>query len=122
MVSVCLAWILGIYLGSLVLSPLCLLLLSLCPIPLLAVLVWRGWNGALWGGLCLVVLLGGVACYQWKFTEPTLEHFNDRGMVIIRGEVVRDPDAENGVARITLSAEEVWADGQWRRVSGRVLV
>jgi competence protein ComEC len=122
LVSLGFAWILGIYLGSLALSPLCLVLLSVCPIPLLAVLAWRGRDIALWGGLCLIVLVGGVGCYHWRFAEATLERFNDRGVVAIRGEVVADPQADGGVARITFSAEEVWADDQWIEVSGRVLI
>ncbi|MBM4443842.1 MAG: DNA internalization-related competence protein ComEC/Rec2 [Chloroflexi bacterium] len=122
LVSLGCAWILGIYLGSLSLSPLWLVLLSLCPIPLLALLAWRGRTAALWGGLCLIVLLGGIGWYQWRATESTLEVFNNRGVVTVRGEVVRDPEVDDGLARITLAAERVWADDRWTGVSGKVLI
>lgn len=122
LVSLSLSWIIGIYLGSLTLSPLCLSLVSAFLVASLVVLAWHGRNIALWGGLCFVVLLGGVGCYQWRVNEPTLEAFNNRGFVEVRGEVVKDPDFDDGVAKIAFSAQEIWANDQWQEVSGKVLI
>jgi competence protein ComEC len=123
LVAASISWILGIYLGWLTLSPLhYFLLLSVFLLVLLVAVIWRSKGLALWGGLCLIVLLGGIGCYHWRANEPTLEAFNNRGTVEMRGEVVRDPEFADGVTKLTFSAQEIWVGDEWAEVSGKVLI
>ena len=119
LVFLSLSWILGIYLGSLTPSPLYYSLISGFLLVLFLAVLWRGKGLAFWGGLCLVVLLGGIGCYQWRASEPTLEAFNDRGVVEMRGEVVRDPVSAGGVTKLTFSAQEIRVGDQWEEVSAK---
>ena len=115
------AWVAGIYLGSLVSPPLYILFPAFA-LSLLVALLWRKKSVLLWLGLCLVALLGGIACYQWKIDEPTIQSFNDSGVVEVRGEVMRDPELNGDTARIVFSAQEVMVDGRWEKASGKILV
>lgn len=102
LISLSLAWVAGIYLGSLFSLPL-YAFLSAFILPLIVALLWHKRQAFLWGGLCLIVLFSGIGCYQWTVSEPTLQSFNDQGIVKIRGEVDRDPEFEGTTSRLRLS-------------------
>ena len=122
LISLSIAWVAGIYVGSLVSPPFYVLLAALIPCLLFAFL-WRKKQALLWGGLCLIALLGGVGCYQWRVSEPNLQSFNDRGRVEeIIGKVERDPEFEGGFSRLSLSAQEIKVDSHWEKVSGKILI
>ena len=115
------AWVAGIYLGSLVSPPLYILFPAFA-LSLLVALLWRKKSVILWLGLCLVALLGGIECYQWKIDQPTIQSFNDSGVVEVRGEVIRDPEPSGDTATLVFSAQEVMVDGRWKKASGKILV
>jgi len=121
LISLSLAWVAGIYIGSLVSLPLYAFLAAFIP-SLIAALLWHKRPVFLWGGLCLIVLFSGIGCYQWRVSEPTLQSFNDQGVVAIRGEVDRDPEFEGATSRLSLSAQEIKIDSRWEKVSGKVLI
>ena len=125
LIALSLAWITGIYIGSLVSPPLYAFLLALIFF-LTIILLWRKNLAFLWGGLCLIVLLGAIICYQWRISEPTLPlyltSYEEQGVVEIKGVVARDPEYEDGFSRLSLSAKEIKADSQWEGVSGKVLI
>jgi competence protein ComEC len=121
LISLSLAWVAGIYIGSLVSLPL-YAFLSAFILSLIVALLCHKRPAFLWGGLCLIVLFGGIGCYQWRVSEPTLQSFNDQGVVAIRGEVDRDPEFEGNTSRLRLSAKEIRIDSRWEKVSGKVLI
>jgi len=84
LISLSLAWVAGIYIGSLVSLPLYAFPLAFIP-SLIVALLWHKRPAFLWGGLCLIVLFSGIGCYQWRVSEPTLQSFNGQGVVEIRG-------------------------------------
>jgi len=121
LISLSLAWVAGIYIGSLVSLSL-YAFLSAFILSLIVALLWHKRPAFLWGGLCLIVLFSGIGCYQWRLSEPTLQSFNDQGVVAIRGEVDRDPEFEGTTSRLRLSAQEIKIDSRWEKVSGKVLI
>jgi competence protein ComEC len=123
LISLSLAWVAGIYIGSLVSLPL-YAFLSAFILSSIVALLWHKRPAFLWGGLCLIVLFGGISCYQWRVSESTLQYFNDQGIVAIRGEVDRDPEFEGTTSRLSLSAKEIRVKGEeeWQKVSGKVLI
>jgi competence protein ComEC len=121
LISLSLAWVAGIYIGSLVSLPLYAFLVAFIP-SLIVALLWHKRPAFLWGGLCLIVLFSAIGCYQWRVSEPTLQPFNDQGRVEIKGEVDRDPEFEGATSRLSLSAQEIKIDSRWEKVSGKVLI
>ena len=121
LIALSVAWVFGIYIGSLVSLPFYGFLTALI-LPLLVALLYRKRMALLWAALCLVTLFGGIACYEWRVSEPTLQSFNGYGVVEMRGEVYRDPESAGGVARLSLKAQEIGAGGPWEEVSGKVLI
>jgi len=121
LISLSLAWVAGIYIGSHVSLPLYAFIAAFA-LPLIVALLWHKRQAFLWGGLCLIVLFSGIGCYQWMVSEPTLQSFNDQGIVKIRGEVDRDPEFEGTTSRLRLSAQEIQIDSRWKKVSGKVLI
>jgi competence protein ComEC len=122
LISLSLAWVAGIYIGSLVSLPL-YAFLSAFILSLIVALLWHKRQAFLWGGLCLIVLFSSIGCYQWRVSEPTLQSFNDQG-VEIRGEVDRDTEFEGTTSRLSLSAKEIRieVEEEWQKVSGKVLI
>ncbi len=69
-----------------------------------------------------MVLLSGIGCYQCRVSAPTLQSFNDLGIVEIKGQVERDPEFEGGFSRLSLSAQAIKVDSHCQKVSGKILI
>ncbi|HJX70282.1 MAG TPA: DUF4131 domain-containing protein, partial [Dehalococcoidia bacterium] len=92
LICLSIAWILGIYIGSLVSPPLYAFLLAFI-LSLLLALIGRKRQALLWGGLCFIVLLGGILYQQCRVSEPTLSAHNEQEEIVaIKGVVARDPE------------------------------
>jgi len=118
LIAVSVAWIAGIYLGSLVFLPIYATLSALVLLAVMAFLCRRR-AVLLWSALCLVAVLGGIACYQWRVNEPTLP---ERGFAEIQAEVERDPELDGGKATLRLTAHKIKGDSGWEDTSGKLLV
>lgn len=116
------AWIGGIYLGAKLSLPLFSILVSFAP-PLLLILLWHKKQACLWGGLCLLFLLGGIL--RLTLSSPSqsdLQLYNEQE-VVIRGIVEEESVPRNGAAEFRLSAQEIKVKGgEWQQVSGKVLI
>jgi competence protein ComEC len=121
LLSLSLAWVIGVYLGSKV-TPHPLAIGFAFILPPLLILFWHKKQACLWGGLCLIVFLGGLLRFPYANTGPDLQLYNDQGIVEIRGTVGRDPEFEGRTAKICLSAQEIKVDGRREEVSGDVLI
>jgi competence protein ComEC len=115
------AWVIGIYLGSLFAPPLYVFLSALV-LPILLILLGQKRQAFLWGGICFIFLLGGLLRFQYSIPENTLQSYNDQGIAVIRGEVERDPSYGGRTSILRLSAHEIKIDGEWEEVSGKVLI
>jgi len=121
LIALSIAWVAGIYFGSLLsLSFYAFLLVFF--FALFVAVLYRRRQAFLWMSLCLLALFGGIACYQWKTAEPTLHPSEHSGEVAIIGEVDRDPELQASTARLSLDARKIRSDGDWQEVSGKVLV
>jgi len=114
-------WIAGIYCGSLVQLPLHVWL-SLGILPALIALAWRRLNPVIWATVCLLAFLGGIAWYNAQSADPTLHPGNYSGPVEVVGEVDRDPELLASAASLSLEVTRIREEGDWREVSGRVVV
>lgn len=121
LISLSVAWVVGIYIGSLISSPL-YALLSAFTLPLLITLLGHKRPILLWGALCLIVLFGGILYQQCRVSEPTLPLYNEQEVVEIKGVIARDPEFEGGFSRISVSVQEIKIDSKWEEVSGKVLI
>ena len=114
------AWVIGVYLGSLVSPPLYVLILA-SAFMLVATLLWRRKAVLLWGGLCLVTLWGGLAWYDLAVSDANLQDFSGQ-RVVIEGKVIRDTQYSEGGAWLGLAAERVWVGDSREAASGKVVV
>ncbi|MBN2098897.1 MAG: DNA internalization-related competence protein ComEC/Rec2 [Dehalococcoidia bacterium] len=114
------AWVVGVFLGSMVALP-PLVVVPLSAVVLAAAILWRRKVALLWGGLCLVTLLGGLAWYHFAVNEPSLGDSGGR-IVVLEGEVVQDPRYGDGGSWFSFSAERLCTGDSREKVSGKVLV
>jgi len=88
-------------------------------------LLWRQKPLALATGFCLLPLLLGQARYQAVLPHndiATLSFYNGLDPLELRGWISAEPDVRDRTANLRLEASEARVDGQWRRVSGTVLL
>jgi len=117
-----LCWIAGICLGAWVGS----LWVAISAIALAALLAFPlRRSHALLLCLCLVSLLGGILRIQSTLPaadKDTLQSYNDKGTVTIKGLVAADPEASGASLSLLLEAREIESGGIWQQTSGAVLV
>ena len=75
--------------------------------------------------LCLIALLGGILRIQSSLPaadNDTLQSYNDKGIVRIKGLVTTDPESTGVALSLRLEAREIESEGTWEKASGAVLV
>ncbi|MDM8001055.1 MAG: DNA internalization-related competence protein ComEC/Rec2 [Dehalococcoidia bacterium] len=120
LISLSIAWVVGVFLGS-VFSLSLPVVIPLWVLALAAAIIWRRRAACLWGGLCVVTLLGGVTWYQVAVSEPNLQDFSGQ-RVIVDCRVVRDTQYRDGGAWIGVSAKRVQVGDCSRVASGKLVV
>ncbi len=123
------AWVAGILLGYILLGaefnlPLVFLFTGLVPLPLLF-LARQHRKLIILSSLCLLALFGSALRYQSSLPivdQHSLQFYNDRGTVEIKGLVDRDPDVRDKTTHLHFSAQEIKVDGDWQQVSGAALL
>jgi competence protein ComEC len=120
LVSLSIAWVAGVFLGSMLSLPLSALI-PLSAVMLLAALLCRRKAVLVWGSVCLVMLLGGLAWYGLAVSVPNLQDFTGQ-RVVIEGKVVRDTEYSKGGAWMGLSVERVWVGDSVKEASGKAVV
>ncbi len=118
------AWIAGIFLGSVYNLPLPLLLVGLVTLPL-PFLLRRHRKAATLMALGTIILCGGILHFQPDPTSAdadSLQFYNDRGALEIKGILDGDPEVGDKTTHLRFSAWEVKVDGEWREVTGTVLL
>lgn len=117
-------WVAGIFLGSQLNVPLALSLAGLIPLPLLF-FTRRHRKPIILVSLGIITILAAAA-YSYSslhvVDEKSVQFYNDRGSVEIRGVVAEAPDIRDKNTRLKLSASEFKLDEVWREVEGTVLV
>jgi len=119
-----LAFLVGIFLGSLFHLPAAVLGIGVIPLIPVAFLRHR-WKPLLAVSLCLFSLLGGMLRYPASLPvidKNHLAYYNDRGTVTVTGMVVSDPEPGNRTTTLRLSAQSVRIDGARHDVSGEALI
>ncbi len=118
------AWVAGIFLGSRFDPPLTFIAIGLVPLPLLF-FIYQHKKPIILTSLCLVAFFGGAFWYQSSLPtvdENSLQSYNDKGMIEIKGIVDRDPDIRDKTTHLRLSATEIKLDKEWQEVSGTALL
>ena len=117
-----LSWLAGICIGAWTGYP----WVAISAIVLVALLAFRlNRNRALLLCLCLVALLGGILRIQASSLsqeESTLQHYNDGGLIQLKGLVAADPEPSGGALALHLEAKEIKVGEVWEQVSGTALV
>ncbi|MCX8125640.1 MAG: DUF4131 domain-containing protein, partial [Dehalococcoidia bacterium] len=124
LVYLSLAFLAGIFLGSLFNLPLFYLTIAVTPLILIAPFR-HCWKQLLAVSLCLFALLGGMVRYAASLPvidRHHLAYYNDRGTVTVTGMVVSDPEAGDRVLTLRFSAQAVHIDGNREEVRGEALV
>ena len=101
------AWVAGIFLGLKFSLPLALILIGLTPLPLLFLLPQHR-KLIILTTLCLLVLFGGAFYFQSSLFPPddenSLQFYNDKETVEIRGIVDGAPEIREKTTHLRLSA------------------
>lgn len=114
------AWVMGVYLGSVVSLPL-RSVLGMAAVLLGAALLCRRRPGLVQAALCVAVLVAGIGWYPLRVHPSRLAELAGRP-VVMEGRVVRGTEYGQGGAWLWFEAQRVTADGCCREVSGRVVV
>ena len=118
------AWVIGIYLGSEIVLPWCIVLIGFLPFCLIPFLLQYK-KHLLLAGFCLFAMLGGCIRFQSSLpviNEQHLQFYNDKGTVEIEGLVCTEPEVINTTSILQLSASEIQIDGAKSEISGKALV
>ena len=118
------AWVAGIFLGEKFNLPPPFILLGLIPLPL-SFITRRYRKLIILTSLCLLTFLAGVFYFQSNSPVSdigSVQFYNERGTVEIRGIVDRDPEQGDRTTHLHLSVREINAGGEWREVSGTALL
>ncbi|MCL0074410.1 DNA internalization-related competence protein ComEC/Rec2 [Dehalococcoidia bacterium] len=115
LVYLSLAWVLGIYLGLRFAFPWSIVLI-LSGVSLFLIILSHRKKTLLWGGFCLILLLGAILRSQSVPIGDELESY--RGLHELRGVVVADPDVRDFATILRLEVREIKLDGEWESVSG----
>ena len=118
------AWIAGIFLGSIVDPPPVLLLSGLIPLSLLFILR-HSRKAVIVASLCLFLLIGGVLLYRSSLpdiNENHLSYYNDSGSVEIEGIVQDDPEVTDTTTRLQFNATRIRVNQDWKPVTGTALL
>lgn len=120
LVYLSLAWVLGIYLGLQFDLPWNAISILLAISAIFTVLFYRN-KVLLWGGLCLVLLFGGILRFDSVPVGDDLQAY--RGFYDIRGVVATAPDVREHSTSFRFEVNEInRAEGEWTDVSGSMLV
>ncbi|MBT4510850.1 MAG: DUF4131 domain-containing protein, partial [Chloroflexi bacterium] len=111
LVYLSLAWVVGIYLGSRFDFPWAPLTILLAVSSFLTILSYRK-KALFWGGLCLLLLLGGILRFHTVPEGDGLEIY--RGFYELRGVVAAAPDVKDHSTTLRLEVKEIREpDGEW---------
>jgi len=122
LIYISLCWIAGICLGSWA-GYLWVAISAIALVSLLAFTLPR--SHALLLCLCLIALLGGILRIQSSLAaadKDTLQSYNDKGIVRIKGLVNSDVESTGAVLRLRLEAREMESEATWVKASGTVLI
>ena len=118
------AWVAGIFLGSKFNLPAAFLLIGLIPLPVLF-LLRQHWKKIILASLCPVAFFSGTLLFQSSLPitdEGSLQFYNDRGTIEIKGFVERDPDIRDKTTHLRLSATHIKLNDHWLEISGTTLL
>jgi len=119
-----LAWLIGIYLESLLRLPAWILWLATPLLVAIVLLWWREWRVRL-GAACALLALLGALRYQASlpsFDASNLAYYNGAGEATVVGIVVEEPDVRDRYVNLKVSASYLESEGQRHGVKGLVLV
>ena len=120
------AWLLGIYLASVLQVPTELIWLAVV-LPVAVMTLWRRERSIrLANACCLALLLGALrfnaSATPQDFDEGHVAHYNDQGWVKIEGVVSDEADVRDTYTNLRVAASEIEVDGQERDARGTALV
>ncbi len=118
------AFICGIVVASLVHLPIILWAWWLS-LPAIALLIWRREELLFRAGLCLLFFLLGairLVAASTPIDEHSLASLNDRGALMIVGQVVDPPDVRDRSTYLCVSVQRVQVEEDWQELSGLALV
>ncbi len=118
------AWLLGIYLASVLQMPGELIWLATVLPTAVVILWWRKRPIRLASVCCLVLLLGALRFNASipQFSKRSLAHYNDTGWTTIRGVVVAEPDVRDQRTNLRVDVREIQVEDKWQDIEGTVLV
>ncbi len=118
------AWLLGIYLASVLQVRAELVWLAAVLPAAVVILWWRERRIRLASACCLALLLGALRFNASipQFNDHSLAHYNDTGWTTIKGIVAAEPDVRDRWTNLRVDAQEIHVEDQWEYVEGTALV
>jgi competence protein ComEC len=124
LVSLSIAWLVGIALASLLRPPIALLAL-IAVLPLATFFLWRDDRRVRLAAACGLFLLLGAGRFLLsvpRFDADDLATYNDRGWVALQGTVAGEPDVRGTYTNLRLRAEHLTLENASHTVEGLALV
>ncbi|MBM4432396.1 MAG: ComEC/Rec2 family competence protein [Chloroflexi bacterium] len=118
------AWVAGILLGAKFDLPFLLVFLGFVPLPFLFRFHQQKKHIIL-ASLCLIAFFVGALRFQSSLPvvdESSLQFYNDREAVEIKGMVSANPDVRDKITHLQLSAAEIKLGGEWQDIAGTALL
>ncbi len=120
------AWLLGIYLASVLQVPTELIWLA-AALPAAVIILWWRERPIRLASACLLALLLGALRFNataplQDFDEDHIAHYNDQGWVQIEGVVSGEPDVRDTYTNLRVAVSKIEMEGQEHKVTGVVLV
>ena len=118
------AWVAGIFFGSKFDLPFPFVFLGFAPLPFLFRFHQKKKHIIL-VSLCLIAFFTGALRFQSSLPvvdENSLQFYNDREAVEIKGMVSADPDVRDKTTHLQLAVAGIKLDGVWQDVAGTALL
>ncbi len=121
LITICCAWVLGIFLGSLYHFPWPLMLIGIVPVPF-AFAFKKLSKYFFLAAFSLVVIFGAALYYPISQVSGQIASFNNEGAVELKGSIEAPPDVRDNTTQIELSVQEVKIKTDWQKSQGKILL
>jgi len=124
LVYLSIAWVLGVFLGSIFSLPWAIIFIGILPLCLIPFLSHYK-RQLLLSGFCLLSLFGGCLRFQMSLPaidEHHLQFYNGKGAIEIEGMIATEPDPGNISSTFQFSASKLQTNGTYIEASGKALI
>jgi competence protein ComEC len=122
LIAISISWVLGIFLGSIVIVPFWVFFSSLIPF----LLIFRFKTKRiilLIVGICLLVLFSGAVYYPTTIPViSSLSKFNNDKVILLHGQITTQPEVGDTINHLEVSINKIQIDSNWQDIEANILI